>query len=251
MSTSYTKKQLEDIVAGLNVKLDAMQKSLSGLEGLPGKVEGLETLLKEANEKRAELANSLEAMNKDMQAMKLKLNNLEQHNRSWSIRVHGIQLCEEEEIDSRTVKERIYDSVIRPILDGAVEMGELPVLPSASELLEHAHVLPTRDRSKPKPIICRFYCREIRGLVFKHKKAFAPREAASTPSRDRPGHYKFPFFEDLTKVNFSKMRAIAAHPRVEACWSSGGQLKFKFKDSVTVNRVANVLDTVEDIFAKI
>ena len=112
-------------------------------------------------------------------------------------------------------------------------------------------MLPSRDRTKPKPIICRFYCRDTRGLVFRHKRAFAPREAASPNTRDRPGRYLFPLFEDLTKVTFSKMRAIAAHPRVEASWSSGGQIKFKLKDSVNVHRASNVLDTVEDILSKI
>ncbi len=251
MASAYTKKQLEDIVANLNVKLDTMQKSLTALEGLPGKVTNLETLLKTANEKQAELVKSLESMDRDMRTLRLKLNGLEQHNRSWSIRVNGVQLNEEEEADIKAVKERVYNNILKPILDGAVEMGDLPELPPASAVLEHAHVLPSRDRSKPKPIICRFYCREIRGLVFRHKRAFAPREVPSSNNRDRPGRYMFPFFEDLTKVNFSKMRAIAANPRVEACWSSGGLIKFKLKDSVTVNRVSCVLDSVEDILAKV
>ncbi len=250
MSSAYTKKQLEDIVAGLNGKLDLMQKSLSALEEMPSKVNNLETQLKTANEKQAELVKSLENMDREMGTLRLKLNGLEQHNRSWSIRVNGIQLTEEEEANITTVKEQVFNNIIKPILEGAVEMGDLPELPPASAVLEHAHVLPSRDRSKPKPIICRFYCRELRGLVFRHKRAFAPREASS-PTRDRPGRYMFPFFEDLTKVNFSKMRALAAHPRVEACWSAGGQIKFKLKDSQSVNRVSCVLDTVEDILAKV
>ncbi len=117
----------------------------------------------------------------------LKLNNMEQHNRSWSIRVSGIQINEEEETDSRAVKEHLYSQLLRPILEGAMEMGDLTELPTASQVLEHAHVLPSRDRTKPKPVICRFFSREIRSLVFRHKRAFAPRVSSPTTSKDRPG----------------------------------------------------------------
>ena len=85
----------------------------------------------------------------------------------------------------------------------------------------------------------------MRNLVFKHKKEFAPREQSSTP--DRPGRYTFPFFEDLTAVTFKKMRAIADHPEVAACWSNRGQLRFKLMNCETVRKVSNVLDTVENI----
>ena len=74
MSSAYTKKQLEDIIAGLNTKLDTMQKSLTALEGLPSKVTGLENLLKEANEKNAELVKSIDSMDKDIVALRLKVN---------------------------------------------------------------------------------------------------------------------------------------------------------------------------------
>ena len=69
------------------------------------------------------------------------------------------------------------------------------------------------------------------------------------PAADGPGRYRYPFFEDLTSVNFKKMRAIADHQSVEACWSSRGQLRYKLKGSMLVKKVANVLDTVENILS--
>ena len=184
MATSHTKKQLEDIIAGLNDKLDAMQKSLSDLSGLPKKVTDLESLLKSSKDQCAELVKAIEGMENNLQAMSLKMNNLEQHHRSWSIRVSDMQLNEEQEASSNLVRSHIYNNLLRPILVGAMEMGELNELPSAEQVLEYAHVLPSRDRSKPKPVICRFYSREIRGLVFRHKKAFAPRVPQSNNSQD-------------------------------------------------------------------
>ena len=42
----YTKKQLEDIIASLNGKLESMERKLDALEGLPGTVAKLESMLK-------------------------------------------------------------------------------------------------------------------------------------------------------------------------------------------------------------
>ncbi len=252
MSTTYTKKQLEDIVAGLNVKLESMEKSLSALKDLPTKVSNLEGLLKDSNDKCKSLVETLDQRDKEVRALTLKLNSLEQHHRSWSVRVNSVPINEEDESNIRLVKERVYETALKPILEGAFEMGDITEVPTASQVLEFAHVLPSRDRSKPKTIIARFYSRELRGLVFRHKKAFAPREAATSsavPNRERPGRYCFPFFDDLTKTNFAKMRALATDPRVDACWSAGGSLRYKLKDSNTVRKVFDVLDSVNNILA--
>ena len=106
-------------------------------------------------------------------------------------------------------------------------------------------MLPAAKDAKTKPIIARFFIRDIRGLIFKHKRDFAPREEATTA--DRPGRYVYPFFEDLTKLTFTKMREIAAHPTVAACWSSRGQLCYKLKDNPIVKKVGCVKDSVDEI----
>ena len=108
-------------------------------------------------------------------------------------------------------------------------------------------------------MIVQFFVRDMRSLVFRFKKEFAPRvreesvqaAASRRPAADGPGRYRYPFFEDLTSVNFKKMRAIADHPSVEACWSSRGQLRYKLKGSTTVKKVANVLGTVKSILSEL
>ncbi len=251
MTTSYTKKQLEDIIAGLNLKMEGMEKSLASLQSVSTKVDNLETLLKTANEKNAVLVKALEEKEKQLNTVMLKLNSIEQHNRSWSIWINGVQLSSMEEVNTRAVKNRIYNDVLKPILAGAVEKGDLTSVPCMDNVIKHAHILPAKD-GQVKPIICRFTIREYRALAFKHKKEFALRDTSdSNTRRTGPGRYRFPFFEDLTKMTFTKMRAIAAHPRVEACWSSGGQLRFKLKEGSVVHKVTSVLDTVEDIIAAV
>ena len=240
---SLTKKQLEDVIAGLNEKLEKMERKLDALNGLPETVARLEATLEASNARNANLIEALEHKEKELMSMQLKLNSIEQHNRSWSIRINGMAVSNEVEKNAAAMKQAVFHNLLQPILAGAVECGDLLDVPPAEQLLETVHVLPAKDGVKP--ILARFLVRDMRGLVFKHKKEYAPREKSTSP--DRPGRYIFPFFEDLTAMTFKKMRAIADHPEVTACWSSRGQLRFKTKSNDTVRKVVNLLDSVENI----
>ena len=186
---------------------------------------------------------SLEYKEKQIDALELKINSLEQYNRSWSIRVNGLALTSEEEKCVETVKRKVYNCLLLPILNGAVNNGDLEEVPTVDSLLENAHVLPSKDG--PKPVIARFFVRSMKGLMFRHRQEYAPKAEPTTA--DCPGRYLYPFYEDLTRLTFTKMRTIKAHPDVESCWSVGGQLRFKLKGSPIVKKVANVTDSVENI----
>ena len=220
--SSLTKKQLEDVIAGLNDKLEKMERKIDALNGLPATVTRLEAMLEASTARTAALHEALEHQEREISALQLKLNSIEQHNRSWSIRINGMAVSNEEEKNPAAMKQLVFNNLLQPILAGAVDCGDLRDVPPANQLLEAVHVLPAKDGIKP--ILARFQLRDMRSLVFKHKKEFAPREQPITA--ERPGRYIFPFFEDLTVITFKKMRAIAAHPEVAACWSSRGQLRF-------------------------
>jgi hypothetical protein len=118
----------------------------------------------------------------------------------------GLPLTADEERSSKLVKCKLFDTLLRPILEGAVREGDLDEVPlNAENLLEMAHALPAKEGAV-KPIIARFHAREMRSLVFRHKKRFAPKFEAG-PQKDR---FKYLIFEDLTRLNFNKMRALAA-----------------------------------------
>ena len=61
------------------------------------------------------------------------------------------------------------------------------------------------------------------------------------------GRYKYPLYDDLTKANLSKMRAIAQDDRVLAAWTVNGQIRFRLKNSDAVRRVNSILDPLEEI----
>jgi hypothetical protein len=244
MSTNLTKKQLEDIIAGLNGKLEGMERKLDALENLPARLSRMEKLLEKANAENAGLVKAMAFKEEQINNLTLRLNSLEQHHRSWSIRINGLSIPTSVETNNREVKKVVYNSLLLPILRGAVQRGDLDSVPPLEKTLEYAHILPSKGEGH-KPVIARFVDRDLRDIVFRGKKDFAPRSQPSTP--DRPGRYCFPFFEDLTRTTFAKMRAIAGHDLVAACWSSRGVLRFKLKDSEQIRTVHNVLDTVENI----
>jgi hypothetical protein len=156
----------------------------------------------------------------------------------------GLPLTADEERSSNLVKLQLYNNLLKPILQGAVAEGDLAVVPPVDNLLEMAHVLPAKEGTT-KPIIARFYARELRSLMFRHKKKYAPKHSTG-PMKDR---YRYLVFEDLTKLTFAKMRAIALDPSVAACWSANGQLRYRLVDDPTIRRVHDVLDTVAHILA--
>jgi hypothetical protein len=132
----------------------------------------LKKLLADSEAKNAELRAQLGDRDVEVHALKRQLNSVEQHNRSWSIRVMGLPVSAEEEKSSSLVKQQLYNSLLKPILEGAVAEGDLAVVPEVDSLLEMAHVLPAKEGAT-KPIIACFHARELRGLIFRHKKKYA------------------------------------------------------------------------------
>jgi hypothetical protein len=73
---------------------------------------------------------------------------------------------------------------VLPIFKGSVAEGDLrEALPNADRVLEMAHPLWAQEDAV-KPIIARFYAREIRTLVFRPKKAYAPKHKDVPPKID-------------------------------------------------------------------
>ena len=146
---ALTKKQLEEIIAGLNSKLEVMEKKIDALEGLPNTVRKLEELLESSMAENSMLKQDLAYKEKQLEFLQLKVNSLEQYNRSWSIRVNGIALTSEEEKSMSVVKKKVYDNLLLPIFRGAYDSGDLEEIPTAEQVLENAHVLRPRMGLSP------------------------------------------------------------------------------------------------------
>ena len=246
-------------VRTMATNLEAMSEQLaassSTISNLSTRLSTIETLLKITQAENTTLKEELVSSAQEATTLKAKLNHLEQHHRSWSVRVTGIKIPADEETDPNRVKHHLYEQLLKPILQGAVSNMILPTLPGESEIIERAHVLPAK-KDAPKPIIARFYSRDMRALIFKLKKEFAPRETLKTRSSNqesgppRPARLRCQIYDDLTRTNFLKMKAIGDDSRVDQCWSANGHLKFKLVGSQQVRSVSSVFASLDEILSK-
>ena len=152
-----------------NKKIDNMEAKLTT------SLEENKKLQKELREK----TKVIEDLQHSYSSLEIKLNTMEQYNRSWSVRILNIPLTNEEERNPFLVREKVYRLAFHPILVGAMADGVITYMPSAGELIEMAHILPGKAGSH-KPIIARFRDRILRTICLRLKKAYAPRS-------DKPG----------------------------------------------------------------
>ncbi len=209
---------------------------------------------KELKKKHEELQKVLKERDVELYGLRDKLNDQEQYIRGWSVRILHVDIPENEVTDPLKVMQQVHSRVFLPILRGALDKGLIRSIPAAEELLETAHVLPAKQGTVP-PIICRFYTRNMRTLMFRLKRDCATREepephtAGTRGERAKPGRYLHPFYEDLTRANFSKFRAMSQHQQVQSCWTVNGSIRYKLVGEEVIRKVKSVYSSVEDIIA--
>jgi len=259
----------DDVTTDVSSMLEVMrsiQAQLSDITVKVSKIENIETEVKsmkviltdlknESKQLKAEVRDcekKIADMNERNNQLENRLHNLEQHHRGWSARVLNVPISPEDETNNFKVRDAVYNAALRPILEGAVQRNILSEVPTADQLLEMAHVLPGKA-GQPKPIILRFFNRNMRDIIFKMKKLYAPRQnqngrdgggetgggngtGGTSGARgtsggggggEERGRFVYPIYEDLTRATFQKMRAISQDSRVKSCWTVKGQIKFK------------------------
>ena len=257
-------RSLEEMVGALSAQLDSIGKQLSAnndqlaaanrrLDEQATRFEKLESILAATRNENADLKNKL--LNKDSEILELKtrINNVEQHSRSSCIRIFKL-VIEGDEKDPIVVAHEVYHKLLGPILQGAVEMKRLRYLPTVEQCIITAHILPGKE-NKTKPILVRLVSGHMRTLIMQLKKDYAPKSAASapkspalsSPGKPRPPPQLYSVFEDMTRDAFQLMRALSSHERVQSCWCSGGQLRFRLVDSEIIMRVQSIYDPIEKI----
>jgi len=239
-------KLLEDLKNDFKLRFDAQE----------GRFMELKVLLTGVQAENSALRAAMDEKENEIAGLKKKANENEQYMRSWSIRILDLPVPKDQDAsDPDVIMRLVYNKILLPIFEGAVSRKMLAVIPSYLAVLETAHILPSQPDQTP-PIIARFYSRNIKSMVFRLKRDFAPKQqlqqqqlpvVAQPGAKARPARLAHPFFEDLTTANFRKMRAIAGDKRVLSCWSVAGQLRFRLHGEDRVRKVHNIFATVEAI----
>ena len=222
------------------------------IQGNNTRMDSLETLIKGLSAENSDLKKELAARDDEILDLKSRVNNMDQRHRSWSTRIFNIPLSKEEEGDNFKVMQAVYNNALLPILRGAVADKILSTVPTCEQVLETAHVLPGAA-DKPRPVIARFYNRNIRAIVFRAKKEHAPRLAperqATRNTEARPGKFAYPIYEDLTAIIYGKLKELSASEKTAVCWTINGLIRYKLVGDETVYRVKSVFDSVSSILA--
>ena len=172
------------LVKGLSDQMATMNAKVEKVDSIESEIRSMKTLIESLTVENRELKAAVKSkdeqlndMQKHINGVEERLNSLEQHHRGWGARVLNIPLTDEEEADSQLTVKKVFDLALRPIFEGAVTRGKLRAVPEAEQVLEMAHVLPGKPGTH-KPIIMRFFSRQLRNLCFQLKRDFAPREQA-------------------------------------------------------------------------
>jgi len=234
---------------------DAIMAKLAILDtliDLPAKMSSLEKLLQEANSKIAAQQAEIHTKDRAIADLKTKVNSLEQYNRKWSVRINNLPLQDGAETDTTVVMDTVYRKALLPILEGALSSGLIKKIPEAHELLETAHILPAKNDNRPKPIIARFYSRNMRALIFRLKRDHAPTTTSSSSpnsaSNLRPKKmFCYPIYEDLTKDTYNLLQALLKDERTGPVWTVNGNIRYKLAGDTAVKKVSSVYDPIEKI----
>ena len=246
-------KSQSEQLAAITVQMAKVYKIETEVKDLRTLIVALRDENKDLKAQVVEKDKVIDDMSKSISNMEEKLNSVEQHHRSWGARVLNLKVSEEEAADPAAMISKVFDLALRPILEGAVRSGRLHEVPPAHQVLEVAHILPGKP-GVPRPIIMRFFSRNIRSICFQFKKDFAPREpeqrgvgAGDQGDSSRKGRFMYPLYDDLTKPTLMKMRAIQQDDRVMACWTVNGRIHFRLKESEAVRKVVSIHDPLDVI----
>jgi hypothetical protein len=233
-------------LASMNTNMTAMNRRLDKVDLLSEQLNNIEESMRNLVADNTNIKATLASNQASISSIQANQVNMDQYNRSWSVRILELQLSPEEEANPFRLAETVYNKVFLPILSGALSEDLIPRIPPCEQLLERAHVLPASKAGSVKPIICRFFNRDYKAICFRLKKKYASKITAASGSGDRP-RYAYPFYEDLSAAVFKKMKELQADSRVDTCWSVNGQLRYRLTGSETVTKVSKVLEPIEAI----
>ena len=207
----------------------------------------------------------------DIKNCNLSLNDREQYQRNWCVRVTGLSVprdfIQKYGVDGACLR-HVYDTLVRPTLECSTPdkvaehnltsdtklESQIDFVPGLFSVLENAHFLggPTRSKNNkdlllPPTIICRFKSRYLRNLFLRLKRNHMPTPSDAEVTR---GIKYYSVTPDLTRHNHYLLTNLKRDDRVKAAWSIDGHIRFcLLADEKIKYQVQDVFSPVEDIIS--
>ena len=193
-------------------------------------------------EKVSSLELALASQSKEILSLKIQANNREVASRSSSVRLVGLPVEDDEtrSVDGgKSFANRIFETVIKPVLVVAKAKGEISQIPSASNVFESVYRAGKATQgARPPSIIINFMSKQIRLAVLRHKKGNIPSYGETHPF----------IGEDLTAPTHKLLKKLKEDERVFRVWSIERRLRYPLRDDTsTVLSVKSVFDPVSAI----
>lgn len=221
-------------VSFLNARLENMEKKLDGLE---------------------EIHKTVTTLKRDVSNIQAKQNDLDQEARAGVVRITGLTV-NESEINQhgyeKAIMKKVYDKLLKPILNAAKASGDLESVPVLLNVLEQGYFagkpfVDRQGRTLPPVINVRFCNRFVRNTVMRMKREHIPTPSAAEVAA---GIARFAITEDLTPANAKKLREVRENEKVARAWSVDGKVRYTLKaDPNIVKRFPSSFTPISDIIA--
>jgi hypothetical protein len=226
----------------LDVLMASMATLLKGQETITHLVTKVNTIEAKVNSHDGDIAG----LKKEICLLKESVNTSDLEARSCAIRIFNYPMIEGETLLSN----KIYDRIVKPILQAAKEDGEIPTVPTVHNVIEAAFRVgrptfhPDGKPKAPPPVLVRFVNKRLRLATLIYKKHAPP----TNDSERALGCRRFVLVEDLSPATYKKLREVSGDDRVERAWTAGGQIRFVLKgEDKSIRLVKSPFDSVDHI----
>jgi hypothetical protein len=184
-------------------------------------------------------------------ALKEAANSREQQLKLCTVRIHGLPVTDEELAatdDGKTLAAKVYDRILKPILNAAKAKGDISSVPHCANAIEECYRAgrPTKT-GKPVPIVVKVANRHLRLAIFRNKRLNTPQPLDA----EKNDHIKrFSVVEDLTGPTFKLLKLLQGSDSVARAWTVEGNIRFTLNNSPDkIVKVKSVYSPIEAILA--
>jgi hypothetical protein len=197
------------------------------------------------------LESTVVKLESDVLALKDAANFREQQFKLCTVRIHGLPVTDEELAATdggKTLATKVYDRILKPILNAAKAKGDIPSVPHCGNAIEECYRAGRPSKTgKPVPIVVKVANKHLRLAIFKNKRTNTPQPLDNEKSE----HVKrFLVVEDLTGPSFRLLKQLQDNASVSRAWTVEGNIRFTLKDNPDrIVKVKSVFMPIEAILA--
>jgi hypothetical protein len=242
--TPTIQEQLNKVISMLTEQGNTLNETRKMLADSQAKVSVLE-------DKVTVLESTVKKLETDVSLLKEGANVREQQLKLCSIRVHGFPVTDDELAATdggKTLASKVYDRILKPILNAAKAKGDISSVPHCSNAIEECYRAGRPSKTgKPVPIVVKVANKHLRLAIFKNKRTSTPQPL----DNEKTDHVKrFSVVEDLTGPTYRLLKLLQANDSVARAWTVEGNIRFTLSDNPDrIVKVKSVYSPVEAILA--